>query len=325
MAPPKIDCYDNFDYNGGALTVVGYNLLGTEVDVYRIDELNSEPVLLRGGWAYEVENGEMLVVDPEVPLGETVVYEIVMMPNGRSDPLRQSVFSSQVRVYDRTEQYAPMFCEPVYLSDPLIPSFGHWFGLLSVDALTYPPRSELYDVLGRHAPVAVSQKRSTPRTSIKLLTNTLLQRANMLSMTREGRVLLFRNPDLRYPEHHWYVSVGALTEERILPDHRDPHRRWTIEVAVVDRPVGYLSLVKSQRSYDTLLRFEPDGQTPIHPDTYDGMYEDYTNYMNVLLGGRAASQSERGAGRTSRALSDLAYGEGRYPTVSAAETSWSLA
>ena len=161
-------------------------------------------------------------------------------------------------------------CAPIYLCDPLIPAYGNWLGLLGIDPLSYPPRSALFDVLGRHAPVAVSQARSEARTVIHLYTETLKDRHELLRMLSSGRILLYRNPDPRYPEHLWYISVQNVTETRILQDHRDPRRRFSLEVAVVQRPVGYLALIKSSRTYDTYRKYEPDGATVISPAEYSG-------------------------------------------------------
>jgi hypothetical protein len=323
---------NNYDYSAGAITVVGRDILGTEVDIYRTDTSSSVKSLIRGGYAYTVQSQTVIAVDPEVPLNEVVIYEIVMMPNGRADPLRQSIYTTGCQVEDRSDEWNDGKCEPVYLSDPLIPSIGYWFGLLGIDPLAYPARSELFDVLGRSAPVAVSQMRSTARTNVRLYTDTLKRRTELLSMLSAGRILLLRNPDPSYPERHWYISVGNVSEERILTDHRDPRRRWVMEISVVDRPVGYLALVKSERIYTTYKTYEPDGLTPITPATYEGAYADYGDYVDVLLGGGvAASAPAQLAARSAEApgplgadYDHLVYGDGRYPTESAAQTSWRL-
>lgn len=334
MAAPSVTCLVNASYTAGVLNVVGRDLLGTEVDVYRVDQVTGVKMLVRGGYGAAVTSQTVIVVDPEVPLGEAVIYEIVMMPNGRGDPLRQSVLSAGCKYPDTSVNFDVRLCEPVYLSDPLIPSFGSWFGLLGIDPLSYPSRSELYDVLGRSAPVAVSQRRSTARTTIRLLSDTLDLREDMLEMLAAGRILMLRNPDTRYPEKHWYVAVEDVSEERILTDHRDPRRRWVLNVAVVDRPVGYLALVKNERIYTTYRTYEPDGRTPITPATYAGAYADYGDYVEVLLGGGTAAstltgeldpetETETRRGDPYR-LGAYAYGHSRYPTVEAAHTSWSL-
>lgn len=148
----------------------------------------------------------------------------------------------------------------------------------------------------------------------------------MLRMLATGRILLYRNPDPKYPEDNWYISVGSVTEERVSPDHRISYRKWTVEVVVVDRPVGALMSVKSNRTYETYMTKEPDGINPIAPNQYgspsdSGAVTDYSDYVHVLIGG--ASAEVRG-GRRSAAGSSLTYGNSEYPTIQAAHTSWSL-
>lgn len=128
-------------------------------------------------------------------------------------------------------------CVPVMISDPARPYVHAWAGVLSIAPLSYPPRRDLYEPLGRSFPVAVSNMRGAARTSIRLITKTDAQRLDMLNVQSSGDVLCFRMTDPDYPEHLMYISVGDLTENRIYPDHRRPERIWELDVAVVQRPV----------------------------------------------------------------------------------------
>ena len=163
---------------------------------------------------------------------------------------------------------------------------------------------------------------------MRMMTRTLDERRELLELIASGRILLYRNPDPSYPEQLWYVSIGSVDEERIATDHREPHRRWNLEMVVVDRPVGKLvAAVDATRDYGTFRDKEPDGIQPITPATYgspnlDGAYSDYTDYVHVLLGGAAAGVRARGG---PGAPKNMAYGNSTYPTIQAASTSWSLA
>jgi hypothetical protein len=128
-------------------------------------------------------------------------------------------------------------CVPVLLSDPARPQLNAWAGLLSIDALSYPARRELFEPYGRRYPVAVSNVRGAARTTIRLLTRTLTARNEMLNVTQWGGVLCFRMVDPDYPESLLYISLGDITESRLFEDHRKPERVWTFDVAVVQRPV----------------------------------------------------------------------------------------
>jgi hypothetical protein len=123
-----------------------------------------------------------------------------------------------------------------------------------------------------------------PRTSIKVVTKTLDQRTDFLNLVAPSRVLLLRIPDTRYPEAYCYLSIGDIVEERIIHfDHRRPERRWTLDVALVERPHGLVSFT-SNRVYNDVLNFEPDGVTSITPQTYQGIIFDYSDYTSVLVG-----------------------------------------
>jgi hypothetical protein len=139
-----------------------------------------------------------------------------------------------------------VICEPVFISDPIIPSYSEWLGLLSIGPIAWAPRRELMDILGRHAPIAMSQYRATPSTEFTFITNTLAERLQFITIINAGRILLLRNPDPQYPENMWYISIGDVSEERIAQDHRIPIRRWVVSAQVVDRPSGLLTAITGQ-------------------------------------------------------------------------------
>jgi hypothetical protein len=129
-------------------------------------------------------------------------------------------------------------CEPINLTDPMLPSLNTWFTLQLISELSYESRNVSYTVLNRHAPVVLSQVRSTATGSLTLLLKTLNERQRLMDLVATGRTLLLRNPDPAYPESDWYLAIGNVTESRIAPDHRLAYRVFTLEFAVVDRPSG---------------------------------------------------------------------------------------
>ena len=261
--------------------------------------------------------GKFAVIDTAVPLNSGFHYEVTIEQHSGDAPV---VLTSDKCRYDSAATYpTDIPCVPVLLSDPLLPRVAMWLGLLRIDPLSYPARQDLKDVIGRNPPVQVSSARSTARTTFTFMTRTLEERQYLLNMFYPGRVLFYRNPDPRYPENNWYLAIGEVTEERIAPDHANPMRRWSVEVAVVDQPYGYVDITGS-RTYDVLKTYEPDESTPITPPTYEGVKDDYNDYIDVLIGRRAV-----GGGRYLGAFTPkYIYARGKYPTESAAETSWSL-
>jgi hypothetical protein len=157
-----------------------------------------------------------------------------------------SVFYGPSRVMTETtcQVDAPpdgALCSPVYLNDPIAPARGGWFTLLSIGDLTYTARRSMMDVLGRGPQIAVSQTRGWPSGTLTLLTQDAAGRGKLLSALQTGRILLLRNPDPRYPEDAWYVSVGDVAEQR-LPggDQTRPERMWQVPFIQVERPVGLI-------------------------------------------------------------------------------------
>jgi hypothetical protein len=142
---------------------------------------------------------------------------------------------------------APDLQSPVYVNDPIAPGRGGWFTLVSVGDLVYTARRSLMDVLGRGPQIAVSQTRGWPSGNLTLLSRDAPARARALSTFQTGRILLVRNPDPRYPEDAWYVSIGDVTEQR-LPngDQTRMERLWQVPFVQVERPVGLIEQAAGQ-------------------------------------------------------------------------------
>ncbi|HEX8321644.1 hypothetical protein [Longimicrobium sp.] len=130
---------------------------------------------------------------------------------------------------------------PVYLSDPVSATLGVWFELLGLAPLSFTARATLYDVLNRGAKVAVSQRRAWASGQFTFLTKTLAEAAEAERMFDPGRILFFRNPDVRFPESDWYLHIGDVTSDRIGPHFGpNPERVWVVPFVRVERPVGLI-------------------------------------------------------------------------------------
>lgn len=133
-------------------------------------------------------------------------------------------------------------CGPVIISDPVSTALGVWAGLGGIDTLTHPSRQQVYEILGRAPSVAVSQVRGWEVGGITLISNSLVQRTQMLDVLRPGRVVLLRNTDDSYPENNWYLAIGDVKESRISTDARDPLRSWDVPFVRVERPGGLIEV-----------------------------------------------------------------------------------
>ncbi|MGB8380586.1 MAG: hypothetical protein WCG47_04930 [Dermatophilaceae bacterium] len=133
-------------------------------------------------------------------------------------------------------------CEPVFLTDPVAPVLGMWFGLLEIDDLTHAARQDRYDIIGRSPAIVVSQVRAWEGGMLRLLTATHYQRDRARALFAPGRILYLRNPRPQdYPESEWYIGIADVTEIRPMkPDHRRTERIWECEFLRVERPIGLI-------------------------------------------------------------------------------------
>jgi hypothetical protein len=136
------------------------------------------------------------------------------------------------------DQFMP--CAPVLLSDPVNVSMAQWVGLLSIDALNYPSRQSVNQVISRGPAVVITQVRGWATGTLTVMTNTLAQRAQLLTVLQSGRVLLLRMPSTEFPENNWYLSIGDVTETRPIPMARVALRQWTLPFVRVERPTALI-------------------------------------------------------------------------------------
>lgn len=301
----------------GVVAVVGERFINGDV-IVAVDRMrtknDSSPIPIFRG-EYVVKGSKFYFLDTTVPFNEEFLYQATVRSSDGSH--KKMYFTAAVRYPNSLTYPRESMCVPLFISDPLVPGLGLWTGLLSIDPLTHPGRRELVDVIGRHLPVSLSDVRGTPRTVMHLMTRTLAERQHLIQTLLSGRVLYIRNPNPQYPENNWFISVGEVTENRIIPDHARPERKFDVEIALVSKPVGLLSAAYG-RSYRTLRDFEPDGSTTLSPKTYTRVRELYpTSYLAIIL-------AEPGSFVDVNNRPEHVYGAGMYPTRQAASTSWSL-
>lgn len=164
-------------------------------------------------------------------------------------------------------------CEPVLLSDPINSTISMWTGLIHVDTLTHPSKQAIHQIINRAAAVAISQVRGWETGSLQLLTLTIPQRNELVSMVGSGRVLLLRNPIPDYPENNWYLALGDITEERPIPNQRLPERLWTVPFVRVERPTGIIEASVSAT-----------WQSVSDVGTWGQVKTDRDSWLGVLLG-----------------------------------------
>jgi hypothetical protein len=129
-------------------------------------------------------------------------------------------------------------CDPVIISDPINSRLGAWGGLIGIGSNTFAARIGLSSVIERPDLVPTTMARAWENNEIALLTETLMQRQQMIQVLKSGRVMMLRNPDPAYPESMWYIAIGDVTEARVEGDARRPERIFSFPFTRVARPSG---------------------------------------------------------------------------------------
>ena len=163
-------------------------------------------------------------------------------------------------------------CQPVYLDDPVSPQLGQWFSLMNLATLSYGARQNIYDVIDRADPVAVSNVRRWASGTMTLMTRTLAERDIAVKMFASGRILFYRNPNPLYPETDWYLAIGDVREIRTLADHRRPERTWEIPFVRVERPSGLIDSITG-RTWQQVITED---------QTWGGVKTRHTDWLAVI-------------------------------------------
>ena len=137
--------------------------------------------------------------------------------------------------------------------DPLcIPAEGIFWQ--SLDAEQQAANSASFNINNQAAPVVVSKTRSSVTSTLTLVSRTFPDRDRLITLLAPGSPLLFQAPD-EYGLPDRYMSVGADTISRVLPDHRIPLRVFSLPHAVVASPGGPMQGTVGARWQDTCNRY----------------------------------------------------------------------
>lgn len=122
----------------------------------------------------------------------------------------------------------PRQCEPV---EPgvMIQSYG--------PVESYQPNTVLLEPVNRRHPIPVNRVRRDAASLLTLMTRTCDDRDAVLLLNEPGGALFFQAPAV-YCIADRYITVGAVSVERLVPDHRIQVRRISLPHTLVDRPDG---------------------------------------------------------------------------------------
>jgi len=122
--------------------------------------------------------------------------------------------------------------------DPYNPLNEKLITIESWQDLTYDASGDVVRVYGRADPVVVTDIRSYPSGSLKVVTLDQPQREWLGSLLAPGRVIGFypSDPSFGYPSPT-YLYVGKVLQSRVVRRVTAQERRWDLDVQVVEAPV----------------------------------------------------------------------------------------
>jgi hypothetical protein len=124
----------------------------------------------------------------------------------------------------------------------------------SLDVEQQAANAATFNVNNQPNPVVVSKVRSSPTSTLTLVSRTFPDRDRLITLLAPGSPLLFQAPD-EYGLPDRYLSVAADSIARVLPDHRFPIRVFSLPHAVVSSPGGPMQGTVGARWQDTCNRY----------------------------------------------------------------------
>jgi hypothetical protein len=142
-----------------------------------------------------------------------------------------------------------------FLIDPnplCVPSEGIFWQ--SLDTEERGANAATFNVNNQVNPIVVSKVRSSPSSTLTLVSRTFQDRDRMDVLLAPGSPLLFQAPD-EYGLPDRYISVGTEQTGRVLPDHRFPIRVFSLPHVVTSAPGGPMQGTVGARWSDMCNRY----------------------------------------------------------------------
>lgn len=133
-----------------------------------------------------------------------------------------------------------------------VPGEGVFFQ--SMDAEQRAANAAVFNINNQAEPVVVSKVRSSLASTLTLVSRTFTDRDRLNTLLAPGSPLLFQVPD-QYGIPDQYLSVGADTVSRVLPDHAFPIRVFSLPFQVVSAPGGPMQGTVGARWSDLCNRY----------------------------------------------------------------------
>lgn len=124
----------------------------------------------------------------------------------------------------------------------------------SLDMESQAANAAVFNINNQANPTVVSKERSSVTSTLTLVSRTFPDRDRMVALLAPGSPQLFQVPP-EYGSPDRFISVGATTVSRVLPDHRFPLRVIQLPFSTVSAPGGPMQGVVGARWQDMCNRY----------------------------------------------------------------------
>lgn len=124
----------------------------------------------------------------------------------------------------------------------------------SLDTEQYAANAAVFNINNQDVAQVVSKRRASPTSTLTLVSRTFADRDRLITLLASGSALLFQAPD-QYGLPDRYISVGASSVSRVLPDHAIPIRVFSMPHTVCAAPGGPMQGTVGARWADLCNRY----------------------------------------------------------------------
>lgn len=124
----------------------------------------------------------------------------------------------------------------------------------SLDTEQQAANAATFNINNQANPAVISKVRSSVTSTLTVVSRTFADRDRLDALLAPGSPVLFQVPD-EYGLPDRYVSVGAVSKARVLPDHRFPIRVFSLPHSTVSAPGGPMQGTVGARWSDTCNRY----------------------------------------------------------------------
>lgn len=124
----------------------------------------------------------------------------------------------------------------------------------SMDTMSRSANAATFNISNQAKPTVTSKARSSPTSTLTLVSRTFADRDRLNTLLDPGSPLLFQVP-AEYGVPDMYLSVATASESRVLPDHRFPIRVFQLPFASVAAPGGPMQGTVGARWSDLCNRY----------------------------------------------------------------------